>query len=261
LQTASVYTGGSFWKRFDSIQDGGAVGYVVNYELHCLPGKPLVKQLKYPDDNRRYFRAGDDILLLTYQNEPYRKVYDTIKAIDKDNCIGVMHLGEFPNGIEFATFVMARNNYPFEKMSVPDHQAIFNGDHVHVPSPNEITGAWEGHLIFLTRPDVSLLNQLNPVAFQLKFLPASNGVVGHYQFGILSGSMQVQFTDEFVELVDFTRFHDEIRMIDNQTMIGKWVSPSAPAWLNNSLVHKALEGYLEPGKDRLAFYYLLTRAS
>lgn len=261
LQTASVYTGGSFWKRFDSIQDGGAVGYVVNYELHCLPGKPLVKQLKYPDDNRRYFRAGDDILLLTYQNEPYRKVYDTIKAIDKDNCIGVMHLGEFPNGIEFATFVMARNNYPFEKMSVPDHQAIFNGDHVHVPSPNEITGAWEGHLIFLTRPDVSLLNQLNPVAFRLKFLPASNGVVGHYQFGILSGSMQVQFTDEFVELVDFTRFHDEIRMIDNQTMIGKWVSPSAPAWLNNSLVHKALEGYLEPGKDRLAFYYLLTRAS
>lgn len=258
-QAASIYTGGSFWKRFDTIQDGEAIGYVVNYELRSIPGKPVVKQLKYPDDNRKYFRAGDDILLLTYLNDPYKQVYDTIKAIDKNNCIGVMHLGEFPKGLEFATFVMARNNYPFEKMSVPDHQAIFNGDHVRTPSPEEIAGTWEGHIIFLTRPDLSLLNQLNPVAFRLKFAPAPNGVIGRYQFGLLAGSMKVEFTSEFVELLDFTIFHDEIRMIDDKTLIGKWVSPAAPAWLNNPLIKKALEGYLEPGKDRLAFYYLLTR--
>lgn len=258
-QAASVYTGGSFWKRFDEIQDGEAIGYVVNYELRSIPGKPVVKQVKYPDDNRKYFRAGDDILLLTYLNAPYKQVYDTIKILDKNNCIGVMHLGEFPKGLEFATFVMARNNYPFEKMSVPDHQAIFNGDHVRVPSPDEIAGTWEGHIIFLTRPDLSLLNQLNPVAFRLKFAPAPNGVIGHYQFGLLAGSMKVEFTTEFVELLDFTTFHDEIRLVDDKTMIGKWVSPAAPAWLNNPLLKKALEGYLEPGKDRLAFYYLLTR--
>ncbi len=258
-RTAAVYTGGSFWKRFDKIENGQAVGYVVNYGLQCLPGKPVVKLEKYPDDNRKYFRAGGDVLLLNYLNEPYRKVYDVIKAVDKDNCIGVMHLGNFPTGLEFATFVMARNNYPFEKMSVPDHQAIFYGDHVRVPAPAEIVGSWDGHLIFVTRPDVSLLNQLNPVAFRLKFMPAPNGVSGHYRFGILSGSMKVEFTDEFVELIDFTTFHDEIRMIDDQTLIGKWVSPAAPAWLNNTVVQKALKGYLEPGKDRLAFYYLLTR--
>lgn len=257
-KAAMDYTGGSFWKRFDSIENGEVAGYVVNYELHCLPGRPVVKQIKYPDNNRKYFKAGDDILLLNYLNDPYRKVYDTIKALDTNNCIGVMHIGDFPNGMEFATFVMARNNYPFEKMSVPDHQAIFNGDHVHVPSPAEVAGSWEGHLIFLTRPDVSLLNQLNPIAFRLKFMASSGGAVVHYQFGIISGTEPAEFTNDAVEMFDFTRFHDEIRMIDDQTMIGKWVSPAAPAWLN-PIVQKALAGYLEQGKDRLAFYYLLTR--
>ncbi|HEV2417557.1 MAG TPA: GMC family oxidoreductase, partial [Terriglobia bacterium] len=259
-KAAMDYTGGSFWKRFDSIENGEASGYVVNYELHCLPGHPVVKQVKYPDNNRKYFKAGDDILLLNYLNDPYRKVYDTIKALDPNNCVGVMHIGDFPNGIEFATFVMARNNYPFEKMSVPDHQAIFNGDHVHVPSPAEAAGSWEGYLIFLMRPDVSLLNQLNPVAFRLRFMPTANGSVVHYQFGIISGKEPAEFTSDAVEMFDFTRFHDEIRMIDGQTMIGKWVSPPAPAWLT-PLIEKALAGYLEPGKDRLAFYYLLTRAN
>lgn len=257
---AMNYTGGSFWKRFDAIQGGVASGYVVNYELQCLPGRPVVKQIKYPDDNRKYFRAGDEVLLLNYLNEPYKKVYDTIKANDPNHCIGVMHIGDFPNGIEFATFVMARNNYPFEKMSVPDHQAIFNGDHVHVPTPEEVSGPWQGHLVFLTRPDASLLNQLNPVAFRLKFLPAENGSIVHYQFGVFSGDEAARFTDDAVEMFDFTRFHDEIRMIDGATMIGKWVSPAAPSWLS-PLLAKALGGYLEPGKIRLAFYYLLTRAA
>src|SRR5205823_229541 len=128
--TGSLFAGGSFWKRFDSIENGQATGYVVNYQIDFLPGKPVVKRVSYPDNNRKYFRAGDEALLLNYTNDPYRMVYDTFKAIDKNNCIGVMHLGEFPHGVEFATFVMARNNYPFEKMSVPDHQAIFNGDRV-----------------------------------------------------------------------------------------------------------------------------------
>ena len=257
--TGSLFAGGSFWKRFDSIENGQATGYVVNYQIDFLPGKPVVKRVSYPDNNRKYFRAGDEALLLNYTNDPYRMVYDTFKAIDKNNCIGVMHLGEFPHGVEFATFVMARNNYPFEKMSVPDHQAIFNGDRVRVPSAADIAGAWDGHLVFLTRPDISLLNQLNPVAFRLRFIPTTNGVEGRYQFGILSGQMQVQFTGEFVRLIDLTSFHDEIRMIDAKTMIGKWVSPTSPEWLKNAALTEALHGYLEPGQDRLAFHYLLTK--
>ena len=220
----------------------------------------MVKQVKYPDNNHKYFKAGDDILLLTYTNEPYRIVYDAIKAIDKNNCIGVMHLGTFPTGLEFATFVMARHNYPFEKMSVPDHQAIFSGDHVRVPAPPEMAGTWEGHLIFLTRPDISLLNQLNPVAFRLRFIPTANGVEGRFRFDLFSGKKEMEFTDEFVRLIDSPVLHDEIRMIDSETMIGKMVFVELPTWLKNTPLQKGLYGYLEPGQGRFTFYYILKRA-
>jgi hypothetical protein len=255
-KTAAVYAGGSFWKRFDSIQNDLAIGYVVNYELDCLPGKPVVKLISYPDNNRKYLRAGDHVLLLNYTNDPYRMIYDLIKVIDKNNCIGVMHLGKFPDGLEFATFVMARDNYPFENMSVPDHQAIFNGDRVRVPVPPEIVGSWEGHVIFLTRPDISLLNQLNPVAFRLRFVPTTNGVEARYQFGL--GAKQVQFTGEYAQLIDVTGFRDEIRLIDDNTLIGRCVSETA-SWFSDSAIRTALDGYLEARQDGFTFYYLLTR--
>jgi hypothetical protein len=155
---------------------------------------------------------------------------------------------------------MARHNYPFEKMSVPDHQAIFSGDHAKVPTPEKIAGTWDGHLIFLTRPDISLLNQLNPVAFRLRFVPTASGVEGRFRFGLLSGKKEVEFTDEFVRLIGSPMLRDEIRMIDDQTMIGKWVFGSQPTWLKNTPLEKALSGYLEPGQNRFTLYYILRRA-
>ena len=256
-KTAAVYAGGSFWKRFDSIQNNQAIGYVVNYELDCLPGKPVVTRVSYPDNNRKYLSAGDPVLLLNYTNDPYRMVYDLIKVVDKNNCIGVMHLGKFPDGLEFATFVMARDNYPFANMSVPDHQAIFNGDHVRVPAPADIAGSWEGHVIFLTRPDISLLNQLNPVDFRMRFVLTTNGAEARYRFGL--GAKQVQFTSEYAELIELAGFRDEIRLIDNNTLIGKCV-PGTASWLSDSALRTALEGYLDVQPNGLAFFYLLTRA-
>jgi hypothetical protein len=252
----TVYTGGSFWKRFDAVENGVATGHVVNYELAFLPGDPEVREVAYPDDNRKYFQKGDKILLLTYRNQPYRIVYDTIKVIDENNAIGVMHLGEFPNGMEFATFVMARHNYPFEKMSVEDHNLIFADPRTTVPELAQLEGEWEGHVVFLTRPSTSLLNQANPVAFRLGFRTTAEGKVeGRYRLALLSGGMEVERTAEFVQLMDFTAFHDEIRMIDAETLIGKWVSPE----LNADLL-RGLSSYLEPRGDRFAFYYLLKRA-
>ncbi len=257
--SAARYTGGSFWKRFDALQGDELTGHVVNYELDFLPGKPLVKHIKYPDGNRKFVKQGDDVLLLSYTNDPYRRIYDVIKAIDENNCLGVMHAGQFPAGVELATFVMVRHNYPFEKMSVPDHHAVFADIRTSAPTPQQIAGEWDGHIVFSTRPDISLLNQLNPVAFRLRFIPTANGVEGRFRLGLLSGSMGVQFTDEFVRLIDFTRFHDEIRRIDDQTLIGKWVSPSNAPWLQNAAIRKALRGYIEPDGDRMAFYYLLKK--
>jgi hypothetical protein len=158
--------------------------------------------------------------------------------------------------MEFATFVMARHNYPFEKMSVEDHNLIFADSRTRVPEPAQLEGEWDGYVVFITRPSTSLLNQANPVAFRLAFRKTAEGKIeGRYRLRLLSGGMEVEHTPEFVQLIDFTTFHDEIRMIDSETLVGKWVSPE----LNPDLL-RGLGSYLEPRGDRFAFYYLLKRA-
>lgn len=126
-RNGKIFAGGSFWKRFDKVHNGAATGQVVNYNIEALPGDPEVRAVSYPDDRRAYFQKDQVILLLNYRNAPYRHVYDTIKIIDQNDAIGVMHLGDFPNGVEFATFVLARYNYPFELATEDDRKLIAAG--------------------------------------------------------------------------------------------------------------------------------------
>jgi hypothetical protein len=127
FQHGKTFAGGSFWKRFDKVADGVATGEVVNYNIESLHGDPEVRAVSYPDDHRAYLEKDQVILLLHYRNDPYRRVYDTIKIIDQNNAVGVMHIGDFPNGTEFATFVLARHNYPFELATDEDRKLIASG--------------------------------------------------------------------------------------------------------------------------------------
>ena len=204
--TGRIFAGGSFWKRFDRVENGVATGYVVNYQLSALPGLPEVRQIAYPDDNRRYFKKGDAVLLLNYTNAPYQMVYDTIKVIDDQNAIGVMHLGTFPNGLEFASFVMARQNYPFENMSIPDHDLIFADPRATVPQPSQIEGEWAGHLIFVATPETTILNQVSPVLFHARF---RNG----------AASFQIAGVESPLEC--------DLRLAGTGTLLGKCSAPSA----------------------------------
>ena len=52
MAAGSAFAGGSFWKRFDTVQNGVATGHVVNYDIAALPGLPDVRTVQYPDDNR-----------------------------------------------------------------------------------------------------------------------------------------------------------------------------------------------------------------
>ena len=204
-----IFAGGSFWKRFDGVQNGVAKGYVVNYEVRALPGLPEVRQVAYPDDRRRYVKKGDPVLLLNYTNDPYRLVYDTIKVIDDRNAIGVMHLGTFPDGIEFAAFVMSRNNYPFENMSIEDHGRMFADARNAAPAAAQLAGTWNGRVILVPTTADTLLNQLSPVLFHVTF---SDGKA-RYDAG------PVQFSQP----LDLAAF----RLIDAQTVIGKCVATAA----------------------------------
>ncbi len=240
-RAAAIFARGAFWKRFDRIEDGRATGHVVNYDLEFLPGDPEVREVEYPDDNRRYLRKGDRVLLLTYRNEPYRIVYDVIKVIDENNAIGVMHLGNFPNGLEFSAFVMSRHNYPLERLSLEDHERIFAMPEV-TAAALEAASAWEGNLVPLEHPGTSLLRNIPSAPVRLEADAA-----GGYTLSLESGGSRLVFPQAQVTL--------ETRRIDDNTLAGKALITAPDASLVASLRNHAA---LEDGK--LVLRYLLNRA-
>jgi hypothetical protein len=171
---------------------------------------------------------------MTYGNEPYRIVYDTIKVIDDENAIGVMHLGEFPMGFEFSSFVMARQNYPFEKMSVDDHRALMAHPQTRTPMADEMEGVWKGTLVFLSTPNLSLLNQANPEIFEAEFH------AGQASYRLRGG---LKLSGEA-----------EVRVLDERTAIGRWVMRDAVPELFVSL-----QNHLGSTGAELELRFVLTR--
>jgi cholesterol oxidase len=233
-RSGAYFAGGAFWKRFDKIRNATATGLVINYDLRALPGDPEVRMAEYPDNNRRYFRKGQKFLLLTYRNDPYRPVYDAIKVLDENNAIGVMHLGEYPNGIEFATFVMARYSYPLEHMSVEDHKMIF-AQGLPVPTAQQLRGEWNGDLILMKQANAALMTRPRPLKFRL-----SAGAENRFQLDN-GAAIPVAKSD--------------LRLLDADTIAGK----STAAQIAPELV-EALRGRMEPYAAEIALYYLLKRA-
>jgi cholesterol oxidase len=251
-RAGAAYAGGSFWKRFDRIDNGIATGHVVNYEVAALPGKPTVEEIEYPDDERRYFKRGDRVLLLRYTNEPYRIVYDAIKVIDDRNAIGVMHLGEFPRGIEFATFVMARYNYPFEQMSIDDHRLLFGHARATQPDAAHLAGRWTGQLVMLARAGSILMKAANPVTVQVTFHETENGLEGRCGFGIGGAVPEPEHVP--ARVMSLPDWRQDFRLLPGGTLVGRWTLANPAAGLVRSL-----ERFLEPGDERFTCHLVLTR--
>jgi cholesterol oxidase len=255
VQAGAIHAGGSFWKRFDRMEDSKAVGHVVNYEIAALPGKPVVEELEYPDDDRRYFKKGDRVLLLRYTNQPYRIVYDVIKVIDNRNAIGVMHLGEFPRGMEFATFVMARHNYPFEQMSREDHQLLFGHAQAAAPDAGQLTGNWRGRLVLLARAGSILMKAPNPVGIHLSFREAATGVEGRCRMGPAASDDESASNGGLVRTASLGEWQREFRVLPGDTLIGRWSMPDMTPGLLRSL-----ERFVEPRDERFTCHIVLARA-
>ncbi|MEP7364557.1 MAG: hypothetical protein ABI972_14975, partial [Acidobacteriota bacterium] len=219
VELSGQFTGGGFWKRFDQVKDGVVTGHVVNYELTALPGLPEVRTVIYPNDARPYFKKGDQVLLLTYTNDPYKMIYDTIKVIDDQNAIGVMHLGTFPNGVELATFTMARHNYPFENMAVQDHDALFSGALAIEPTVGQLEGSWRGHVTYLDTPDTSLRNQVSPVLFEATVHEQAEGLLVKWKVAGLGMD-----SPEFVQPVAA----GELKLVGTDTLLGRWRPDELP---------------------------------
>jgi len=191
-------------------------------------------------------------ILLRYLDLPWTGFYDILKVINEDLIIGRVYLGDYPNGARVLTFSMARR-YSLARMTVDDHQQLYDAG--AVPSAADLNGVWRMDII-------SNNNQLGSAAF-LKFDAKPDGTLqANFQLmGLMEGLIIPSFMQDHFQLNDFTTFHDEIRKVDTDLLVGKYVTALPPGL--SSLLGGGAMGIFhnEPGSSQFGFYYALSRAT
>ncbi|HET8549200.1 MAG TPA: GMC oxidoreductase, partial [Bryobacteraceae bacterium] len=193
-------------------------------------------------------------ILLRYVDPPWQGFYDIFKVINENLLIGRVYAGVFPNGVRLFTFPMTRV-YGFDHMTVDDHRQLYAG--ASVPRAPELQGVWR-------MAAISNANHAGNIAF-LEFDNKPDGRLEarYHLLGLMEGLVMPQALSDHFRLTDFTPFHDEIRKIAPDLMIGKYVmeipEPLAAIVPATSLGLLHIEG--EPDRRRFGFYYTLTRAT
>ena len=185
-------------------------------------------------------------ILLRYLDPPWQGFYDIFKIINDDLLIGRVYLGEYPNGARVFTFPMSRR-YGFDQMTVDDHAALFAAG--AAPHRGELDGVW--------RMDIDLERQPG----RRHRVPAVQQQAGRALRGALPadgpdgrpGAADASCKDHF-QLNDFTPFHDEIRKVSDDFLVGKYMTalPPALASLLGNSVARAV-----PRRDRRQVRLLL----
>ena len=104
-------------------------------------------------------------------------------------------------------------------MGEDDLNALFyDNDYSHTPTKDEMVGKWEGMLVsdsFVTpRSQIFDFDYNGDGEYEM-----------HYNFGnLLRGFSDVSPRDDIFRFDDFTQFHDELRMIRPDVVLGKWIS-------------------------------------
>ncbi|MEZ5400317.1 MAG: GMC family oxidoreductase [Bryobacteraceae bacterium] len=240
----------SFKKRF--FKQGGKFMGVTSDSDGAIDARNSIEEieLKKPAGDLKPGRY----ILLRYLDPPWQGFYDVFRVINEDLLIGRVYLGAYPDGLRMFTFPMTRR-YAFSQMTVEDHRSLYAS--AVVPTALELDGAWR-------MDTISNANHAAGVAW-LAFENKPDGrLESRYQLmGLIEGLVTPSFAAGHFQLNDFTPLRDEIRKIDDELFIGKWVT-SDPALIHGSLPVDLGLFHREPagpdGKSRWGFYYLLTRA-
>ena len=195
-------------------------------------------------------------LLLHFTDPAFQFLfYDVMKVITEDIIIYRGHTGVYPHGVRGFTACLLRS-YGFEEMSSDDHRHLYEAG--RAPTAAELEGVW--------RMDaVATANHAAAVAY-LRFDRKPDGrLESRYQLmGLFEGLVMPSFLTNHFQLHDFTPFHDEIRLLDSDYMVGRWVTdlPSGIGQLlpagSVGLLH-TIEA--EDGRKQFGFFYTLTRVS
>jgi choline dehydrogenase-like flavoprotein len=208
--TLQLYFGG-FWKRFTKNDaSGGIVGITHPYEFPVYAAnRATVRNLE----------GFGKVILLEYTDPPFNQFYDVLKIVNDNTILGKAFFGMPSLGKEILRFSMSRE-YPFEFMTQEDHEMLYSK--MKKPSLDTIVGIWEGQL-------VSDSTWTDPVfRFRYYFDQGKKILKNDYLFGgTLAGTAVVTEKDDHIEMQDATGiFHDELRQVNGNVMIGKYYSES-----------------------------------
>jgi hypothetical protein len=140
-----------------------------------------------------------------------------LKIVDKDVVLGKAFLGISPFSMQILTFSMSRR-YEVNFMTEEDHETIYQ-KYARAPNVEEIIGKWNGKLVSDST--------LTPVTQVFNYTKDNLGKLQmEYTFGgLLKGISRVVITPEQMNMYDFTNWHDEVRAVKDNFMVGKWCSP------------------------------------
>ena len=149
---------------------------------------------------------------------PFNQAYDILKMVDENNILGKAFLGKFGRSQLLFDFSMSKT-YHINFMGEDDLATLFyNDEYSHAPTKDEMIGKWEGLLV--SDSFVSSRSQIFDFDYD-----GSGEYQMHYNFSnLIRGYSEVSANNVLFRFDDFTPFHDELRMIRPDFVVGKWVT-------------------------------------
>jgi choline dehydrogenase-like flavoprotein len=200
---------GGFYKKFRKVDETMFKGITHPFETQLIDAKSIATEKELPGLGK--------VIHLEYEDLPHSYAYDLLKIIDENTILGKAFLGPFGKGRELFNFSMLRA-YDVDFMTEDDLLTLFNDEKLsHKPTESEIKGTWEGMLV----SDSAVTPRI-----QLFYFDYEDGQIDmRYSFAnMLQGQSNVNITDRLFRLDDRTPFHDEIRMVTPNFLVGRWVT-------------------------------------
>jgi len=209
VMTMGLRMFGGFYKRFRKLDFESFSGVTKPFEVPVF-AKSLAKQ--------KELAGYGKIIHLEYEDAPYNQAYDILKMIDENTILGKAFLGQFGRGQLLFDFSMSKK-YHIDFMGEDDLSTLFYSEkYSHTPTKDEMVGRWEGMLV--SDSFVSPRSQI----FDFEY-DGSGEYQMHYNFaGLIGGYSDISANKDLFRFDDFTPFHDELKMIRPDLVVGKWVT-------------------------------------
>jgi uncharacterized protein YndB with AHSA1/START domain len=207
LAPAWIFQNG-FNKRF-AVEDGTLKGLTSTFD-DTIKGENKLSMIDPNDQSKG--------VILEYVAPQYSLFYDILKITSDDMVVGKAFTGKYPHGVHLLNFTMARR-YSFDFMSDEDHRELWE-KYGKMPDVRLLAGEWEGRMVSNA--------SLTPPQFRFWYSVDSSGRLGckWSYMNILKGTSKLKLTGKELEMFDFTNFHDEIRMLADDAMVGRYLPKS-----------------------------------